>query len=382
MVAISGDEPGIDADFEEPDPELIRKHGHYHLDPESHAEYRIPAEPAGRHLIVRRIKNEQGALETRLDWAPWWDNIPAEKRALVLKARAEQDEEKLRDILAQLGITDLQNPEHLRQAVMLGLRDRVAGWIDEPPEIQGPPKPPPAAPKPGTKPTPKPTPASKPAPPPSPKPKQKPKPRPKPSAPVGKMLDSVEFWSEKPEFLEAIEAIDAVHRVPKRFGKVSVGTLSPAHSAEGSYQSLTQVVQVKMGTNRERNTLIHELGHWLDNMASGSALDFASQQSGALAAWRKAVRSSNALKKLGEVGARHPQHARYFAYLQSDEEVWARAYTQYIATRSGNAKLLAGIAEEQSGQLAQHTYWSKADFEPIAKAMDSYFEELGWLKKP
>lgn len=114
----------------EPDPKLIEKHGHYHLDPGKHAELRLPAQPSGRQAIVRRVKHtETGEVTTRLDWAPWLEQVPASKLKLVLKARATEDAGELRAIAEALGVTDLTDPEQLQRAILLGIYDRLKGWV-------------------------------------------------------------------------------------------------------------------------------------------------------------------------------------------------------------------------------------------------------------
>lgn len=130
LIYISREEQNVRVDFEEPDAELIRKHGHYHVNPEKHAELRIPAEPAGRHVVVRRVKNlETGEIGTRLDWAPWFEQVPQWQRDLVLQARATSDEAQLTQILEKLGITDPTQGEGFRTVARLGLRDRIEGWV-------------------------------------------------------------------------------------------------------------------------------------------------------------------------------------------------------------------------------------------------------------
>lgn len=136
-----------EVNFEEPDPELVRKHGHYHLDPDKYAELRVPAEPAGRNFIRRRVKNpETGEVGVALDWAPWWEQIPQWKRDLVLQARGTTSATELRGILAKLGITDPTDPDQLREAMKLALEDRLKGFLttnesgpddDEPPPASG-----------------------------------------------------------------------------------------------------------------------------------------------------------------------------------------------------------------------------------------------------
>ncbi|HEY3283078.1 MAG TPA: hypothetical protein VGN26_12465 [Armatimonadota bacterium] len=132
MALISKDEPDVTPDFERPSQTLIERHGHYHINPRAHAELRMPAEPAGRHIIARRIRNlETGRTRMALDWAPWWDGVPQSTKELVLRARYTEDAAELGGLLERLGLTNLDDPEQLRRACLLGLRDRVEGWVDE-----------------------------------------------------------------------------------------------------------------------------------------------------------------------------------------------------------------------------------------------------------
>ena len=49
--------------FKDPDPELLRKHGHFHVDPDKYAPLRIPARPEGRDFIfVPGGRGEPGKL--------------------------------------------------------------------------------------------------------------------------------------------------------------------------------------------------------------------------------------------------------------------------------------------------------------------------------
>ena len=63
------------------------------------------------------------------------------------------------------------------------------------------------------------------------------------------------------------------------------------------------------------------------------------------------------------------------------DELWARSYAQYIATKSGSAALMRELNEVRNGtndyRFAQ---WDDADFKPISAAMDVLFKGLGWLK--
>jgi hypothetical protein len=68
---------------------------------------------------------------------------------------------------------------------------------------------------------------------------------------------------------------------------------------------------------------------------------------------------------------------KYARYLAHDAEFWARAYAQYIGTRSGNAALLAELSAMRQGVYP--LVWDDDDFEPIAAAIDGLLREKGWL---
>ena len=130
MVYVGADEVGTVADFKRPDAELIRKHGHYHLQPEKHAALRIPAEPAGRNVVVRRLVDpETGKRKTVLDWAPWVDQQTVKTKAAILQVWAATTKAELSAALAELGLTDLTDPAQQRRAILLGVKDRIDGYL-------------------------------------------------------------------------------------------------------------------------------------------------------------------------------------------------------------------------------------------------------------
>lgn len=133
MSYISADATETEVTFREPSEELIRRHGHYHLQPEKYVELKVPSEPGGRQFVARRVKSlETGETKTVLDWAPWWEQVPQWRRDLVIKARVTAEDKPLRDILELLGLPAIEDlNERLRQTVLLGLRDRLEGWITE-----------------------------------------------------------------------------------------------------------------------------------------------------------------------------------------------------------------------------------------------------------
>jgi|GEM_PF-5252957 len=69
--------------------------------------------------------------------------------------------------------------------------------------------------------------------------------------------------------------------------------------------------------------------------------------------------------------------------LKSPRETFARAYSQYIATRSGDKEMMRAVDETIGFTRAGGVpvAWEWDDFEPIANAFDSLFRSKGWMNE-
>jgi len=73
-----------------------------------------------------------------------------------------------------------------------------------------------------------------------------------------------------------------------------------------------------------------------------------------------------------------PEYAQYC--LQS-HELWARAYSQWVAMKSNDAVLLGELALVRSDKIyGNSVYWSDEDFAKIMDAIDNLFAKLGWTE--
>ena len=140
-------------------------------------------------------------------------------------------------------------------------------------------------------------------------------------------------------------------------------------------------------------TLVHEIGHYLDHKGIDSLTTMATRDEMVTHVWREAVSNSRAVKTLIDqynYGYRYgvdvdgyvlyPSRG-YLDYLLMPEEIWARSYSQYISVRSRDPDLLKALAAERDDPMYRARQWDDDDFEPIAKAFDTLFEVLGWLKR-
>lgn len=135
-------------------------------------------------------------------------------------------------------------------------------------------------------------------------------------------------------------------------------------------------------------TTVHEVGHWLDHQAIGQAGAFATENAlnGLLAPWWKATQASSTYRTLQQLDvAAYPAASRaairrYRDYLLNPSETFARAYAQYVATRSGDRRLLdeLGYLLEVQARDGVPRQWVGDDFEAVAAAFDDLMRRLGW----
>lgn len=142
-------------------------------------------------------------------------------------------------------------------------------------------------------------------------------------------------------------------------------------------------------------TLAHEIGHFLDHQGAGKG-KHASVTSDDFAEFRKAAQESKAIQEIerlikvrkvavklgGGEEIEYPVDGKYLRYLTDTKEVWARAYAQYIALRSGDSEMQSQLKQlrQRLGQVYYPSQWDDDDFAPIAGAIDRLMLKLGWRK--
>jgi hypothetical protein len=123
---------------------------------------------------------------------------------------------------------------------------------------------------------------------------------------------------------------------------------------------------------------VEELGHHLDHALGG--FDFASRGDG-VASVMKAIDKTPGAKSLNiDVRAARGKNDKIssrFRYLAYPEEKFARAYSQYIAYKSGDSALLFRLDFERRKPFGKGAYHSEADFAPVAAAFDKLFAQIG-----
>ena len=141
---------------------------------------------------------------------------------------------------------------------------------------------------------------------------------------------------------------------------------------------------------------IHETGHYIDNQLLSRWSARNPPQSGVLNRFMEVASESKAMKQLFETRMKDtvPYVAKsgkvyqyevdqyYLRYLTGPDEVFARAYAQWVTLRSGSPILRAQLEEVRadSKRGGYPEQWDDDDFLPLADELDRVFREKGWLR--
>lgn len=192
--------------------------------------------------------------------------------------------------------------------------------------------------------------------------------------PLSKTLNLSKIPKTKPgqSVKDGISAIEEVHGV-KGLSTLPV-VMNSSTTTHGTYTPGEKITVTK-NTWATESTVVHEMGHYLDHkmFPPGDKFSSCSAKAGKdFDALDSVLQSSKTVKGLQEKAGKSKH--QYDKYLVQRNEIFARAYTQYISVRSSNKELKSQVAELKK----QHgTQWDDDEFEPIASAFDTLFISQG-----
>jgi hypothetical protein len=111
-------------------------------------------------------------------------------------------------------------------------------------------------------------------------------------------------------------------------------------------------LMIELRPDADVDTVIHEVGHLIDDSLRPGIGYESERVDGLLAGWREAVMSSPTWREL-------EQRCRPGGYWLRMDEAWARSYTQFVLTVTGRADLL-----DRRQPLG---YWADDEFVPITR---------------
>lgn len=218
------------------------------------------------------------------------------------------------------------------------------------------------------------------------------------SAPAGQLLGSLLKVSEgplTPQLLATLRAVDTVH------GDGNVGSVSIDHGGISPHLGMffpgsPPRIAIKVKQPEPGLTLLHEVGHLLDNTGIERGMGWRSlADDSRLAGWWQAVTNSDLYARFielsGQDRARVPKAwgtgYEYGTVEQSKvkdrldpRELFARSYAQYIVAESGDPLLRKELDHARAGREAilHPEQWPDDDFEPIRVELDLLIRSLGW----
>ncbi len=172
----------------------------------------------------------------------------------------------------------------------------------------------------------------------------------------------------------AISAIDATHGdgpldarlVAKKESRGAAGTFWPAKQRIG--------VKPSKVPGKMEHVFFHEFGHRLDWAAIGPRGSDATA-TGDVADILSAIKQTKAFAALDNVA-----NPSYRSYLKRDDELFARAYAQFITESHGSADARDYNLNRVEGSTPIPTQWRSDDFLPVKQAFIKKFKKLGWMK--
>ena len=164
--------------------------------------------------------------------------------------------------------------------------------------------------------------------------------------------------------------------------------------------SRPRAMEIHKAADTPRLTTAHETGHAIDYAGIplskpriGVNRDFRSEDR--FKEFIAAVDASDSIKTLRERQSQTTVHTegpawlnnytidqKHVAYLLEDNEIWARAYSQWVMMESGDLDMIYEIEHRLvlNNQKIYAYQWHADDFKPIAAAIKGIFQGLGWLK--
>jgi hypothetical protein len=206
----------------------------------------------------------------------------------------------------------------------------------------------------------------------------------------------------KAAFVEALADIDAIHTDGLLPEIESVS--SNSNSVDGFFRYKTAdpmdgpEISVSERSDSKDLTAAHEIGHAIDvvGVGQGKTVVDSNQE---FKAWRKAINDSNPIKFLKSlltktsltleyegrsitVDLSRKEIKKHIRYLLKPEEIWARSYSQFVASRSSRPIMKKQLQKEMESLegFVFKTQWPDSEFAPIDAAIEEAFRSLGWME--
>lgn len=232
--------------------------------------------------------------------------------------------------------------------------------------------------------------------------------------PTSRVLDSFSSGSGK---LSKIYMDQAEEWYAKAHGdgglpKMNVKTFSKSNDINGRFTNWKSLIELNTRGDNPILTFFHEIGHLIDFYIGGEhgilygtsritkgmlggllkeGSEMAKTFESLMAAIKESAPAQKLFKMLANPGSYNKLYVqagrfqalkadvKFLEYLTNDKEFFARAYAQYVATKSGYTQGLETCAKLSGKTQFYPTMWTAEEFAPIFEAFDLLFTLMGWL---
>lgn len=150
----------------------------------------------------------------------------------------------------------------------------------------------------------------------------------------------------------------------------------------GGFNPSKRYIVVNSQGNYKALTATHEFGHVLEKEAFKTPAAKAKLKAVYSAidntAGVKMLKRGKVSKTIDFNGKKYVVGGNIFGYYLKQDELFARSYAQYIASKPGNKPLYTQLVRRRKSPL--NGQWSDGDFKQVSKAYDELFKEVGWAK--
>jgi hypothetical protein len=184
--------------------------------------------------------------------------------------------------------------------------------------------------------------------------------------------------------------------VPQLIVRANASTIEAASYEWDDRTGRPTSLSISRRAPRPHLAVVHEVGHFLDQQALGDGRRFGSE-SGRVPELMDRIDATVAVHRLRELRSRrqvlihtHPHRRERFTldqalirYLLEPRELFARAYAQYVAVRSGDLRFLTQLHEVRRDLIVgmvYHQQWDQTDFLPVLEAFDQTLRWRRWIE--
>jgi len=211
-----------------------------------------------------------------------------------------------------------------------------------------------------------------------------------------KLRNTIIAKAQRDSVDNTLALIDSVHSIPANFLNIPIERTKSTKMQGGMRQTVSDSRPLGIKLNKDgcddTASLVHEVGHYLDVNSMHNGLmgksdniitnELRGRILTAVARSQSYIEFKKLFNRKTRIGdSTFTVDGKYWG---NSKEIFARAYMQYIGTKTGDASIAKYIARHvgkvtvTNGEAYLPMQWEAEDFKPIEKVFDEVFSEIGW----